>query len=76
MTQLKRIIQLRSEGYNKLSISQKLGIHRKTLNDYLKKGTSPLLGIHPPPLAALVIASFLHLYFPFIINKRLPVSRK
>jgi transposase len=37
MTQLKRIIQLRSEGYNKLSISQKIGLHRKTLNDYLKK---------------------------------------
>ena len=37
MTQLKRIIQLKSEGYSKLSISQKLGIHRKTLNDYLAK---------------------------------------
>lgn len=37
MTQLKRIIQLKSEGYSKLSISQKLGLHRKTLNDYLKK---------------------------------------
>ena len=35
MTQLKRIIQLKSEGHSKLSISQKLGIHRKTLNDYL-----------------------------------------
>lgn len=37
MTQLKRIIQLKSEGYSKLSISQKLGLHRKTLNDYLVK---------------------------------------
>ncbi|MDD2381003.1 MAG: IS21 family transposase [Mariniphaga sp.] len=37
MTQLKRIIQLKSEGYSKLSISQKLGLHRKTLDDYLKK---------------------------------------
>jgi transposase len=37
MTQLKRIIQLKFEGLSKLSISQKLGIHRKTLNDYLFK---------------------------------------
>lgn len=37
MTQLKRIIQLKSEGCSKLSISQKLGLHRKTLNDYLQK---------------------------------------
>ena len=37
MTQLKRIIQLKSEGYSKLSISQKLRLHRKTLDDYLKK---------------------------------------
>ena len=37
MTQLKRIIQLKTEGYSKLSISQKLGLHRATLNDYLKK---------------------------------------
>ena len=37
MTQLKRIIQLKSEGYSKLSISQKLGLHRKTLDDYLRK---------------------------------------
>ena len=37
MIQLKRIIQLKTEGLNKLSISKKLGIHRKTLNDYLFK---------------------------------------
>ena len=37
MIQLKRIIQLKSAGLSKLSISQKLGLHRKTLNDYLFK---------------------------------------
>ena len=37
MTQIKRIIQLKSEGLSKLKISQKLGIHRKTLDDYLFK---------------------------------------
>lgn len=37
MTQIKRIIQLKSEGLSKLKISRKLGIHRKTLDDYLFK---------------------------------------
>ena len=37
MTQIKRIIQLKSEGLSKLKISGKLGIHRKTLDDYLFK---------------------------------------
>ena len=37
MTQIKRIIQLKSEGLSKLKISQKLSIHRKTLDDYLFK---------------------------------------
>ena len=37
MTQLKRIIQLKTEGFSKLSISKKLGLHRKTINDYLVK---------------------------------------
>ena len=37
MTQIKRIIQLKSEGLSKLKISQKLGIHRKTIDDYLLK---------------------------------------
>ena len=37
MIQLKRIIQLKSAGLSKLSIFQKLGLHRKTLNDYLFK---------------------------------------
>lgn len=33
MIQLKHIIQLKTEGFNKLSISQKLWIDRKTLSD-------------------------------------------
>jgi len=37
MTQVRRIVQLKSEGFSKLKISQKLGIHRKTLNEYLFK---------------------------------------
>ena len=37
MTQFKRIIQLKTEGFSKLSISKKLGLHRKTINDYLVK---------------------------------------
>ncbi len=37
MTQIRRIIQLKSEGLSKLKISQKLGIHRKTIDDYLLK---------------------------------------
>ena len=37
MTQVKRIIQLRSEGISKLKISRQIGIHRKTLDDYLIK---------------------------------------
>ena len=37
MTQVRRIVQLKSEGFSKLKISQKLGIHRKTLNKYLFK---------------------------------------
>ena len=37
MIQIKRIIQLKSEGLSKLKISQKLGIHRKTLDNYLFK---------------------------------------
>ncbi len=37
MTIVKRIIQLRSEGVSKLQIANKLGIHRKTLDDYLLK---------------------------------------
>lgn len=37
MTKIKRIIQLKSEGLSKLKISQKLGIHRKTIDDYLFK---------------------------------------
>jgi len=37
MTQIKRIIQLKSEGLSKLKISQKLSIHRKTLDHYLFK---------------------------------------
>jgi len=37
MTLLKRLIQLKSEGLSKLKISKILGIHRKTLNEYLFK---------------------------------------
>jgi transposase len=37
MTIVKRIVQLRSEGVSKLQIAKKLGIHRKTLDDYLVK---------------------------------------
>ena len=37
MTQFKRIIQLKTEGFSKLSISKKLGLHRKTITDYLVK---------------------------------------
>lgn len=37
MIQLKRIIQLKSEGVNKLKISQSLSLHRRTLDEYLKK---------------------------------------
>jgi transposase len=37
MIQLKRIIQLKSEGVNKLKISQSLSLHRGTLDEYLKK---------------------------------------
>lgn len=37
MTQIKRIVQLKSEGVSKFKISQSLGIHRKTLDSYLFK---------------------------------------
>lgn len=37
MTQIKRIVQLKSDGASKLKISQSLGIHRKTLDNYLFK---------------------------------------
>ena len=60
MTQIKRIIQLRSEGLSKLKISQKLGIHRKTLDDYLfkleitGKSYQDLLQYNETDLAAIV----------------------
>ncbi len=60
MTQVKRIIQLRSEGVSKLQISEKIGIHRKTLDDYLfkieftGKSYSDLLTLSEEDLAALV----------------------
>ena len=63
MTQIIRIIQLKSEGYNKLSISHKLGLHRKTLNAYLKKLDSTgesyqqLLGRSDAYLSNIVINS-------------------
>ncbi len=72
MIQLKRIIQLRTEGLNKLSISQKLGIHRKTLNDYLfkleatGKGFKELLQYDESELASLVFKQ---------ANTRVPDSR-
>jgi transposase len=37
MTQVKRIVQLKSDGLSKLKISQKLGIHRNTLTEYFLK---------------------------------------
>lgn len=72
MIQLKRIIQLRSEGLKKHSISQKLGIHRKTLNDYLfkleatGKEFKELLRYDESELASLVFNQ---------VNTRVPDSR-
>lgn len=37
MTQIKRIVQLRADGHSKLKISRSIGIHRRTLDDYLYK---------------------------------------
>lgn len=37
MTQVRRIIQLKVEGFNKLKISTSLHIHRATLDNYLSK---------------------------------------
>jgi len=37
MIKVKRIVQLKVEGFSKNKISQNLGIHRKTLDDYLFK---------------------------------------
>jgi Homeodomain-like domain len=37
MTQVRRIIQLKVEGLNKLKISRSLHIHRATLDNYLSK---------------------------------------
>ncbi|MEA1897838.1 MAG: IS21 family transposase [Bacteroidota bacterium] len=60
MTQVRRIIQLKSAGLSKLKISQNLGIHRKTLNEYLfkleltGKSYQDLLGCDEAELAAIV----------------------
>lgn len=60
MTQIKRIIQLKLEGLSKLKISQKLGIHRKTLDDYLSrlaltdKNYQDLLDCNEDELSAIV----------------------
>jgi hypothetical protein len=37
MVQVRRIIQLKSEGASKYSISRTLGMHRTTLEGYLRK---------------------------------------
>ena len=60
MTQIKRIIQLRNEGISKLKISKKIGIHRKTLDDYLfkidltGKSYTDLLSLSEAELGAIV----------------------
>lgn len=60
MTQVRRIVQLKSEGVSKLKISQKLGIHRKTLKEYLfrfertGKSYQELLEYSEAELAAIV----------------------
>ena len=63
MTLLKRLIQLKSEGLSKLKISKILGIHRKTLNEYLfkleltGKSYQDLLQYSEAELAAIVYNS-------------------
>jgi len=63
MTQIKRIIQLRNEGVSKLKISKRVGIHRKTLDDYLfkieftGKSYSELLSLNEIELGAIVYSS-------------------
>jgi transposase len=72
MTKVKRIVQLKVEGFTKNKISQNLGIHRKTLDDYLFKleltGNSfqDLLSWKEDDLASLVFDTN---------NIRLPDSR-
>jgi hypothetical protein len=63
MSKVKRIVQLRSEGLSKLKIAKLVGIHRKTLDDYLLKleltGVSQeeLLTCSEAELAAIVYSS-------------------
>jgi transposase len=63
MTKVKRIVQLRSEGLSKLKISKSVGIHRKTLDDYLfkleltGKSHEDLLTYSESELAAIVYSA-------------------
>src|SRR4030065_1357768 len=60
MTQVRRIIQLKTEGLSKLKIAQSLHIHRATLDNYLSRLTAgeksfpELLELSDEQLTALV----------------------
>lgn len=60
MVQIKRIVQLRSEGESKLKISKAVGIHRSILNNYLLKleftgkSFTELLQLEEEDLASIV----------------------